>query len=110
LARLTFVITNDRIIKERVSHILSGKAKISVIPEYDWLIEAIEELSSAIPEIKTNAYYHAPTIIPMIPQINVGSDFSTEVDGMYAIGESAGVAGILAAAISGIIVSRSVNK
>jgi len=110
LAKLTFVITNDRIVKERVANIMNGKAKISVIPEYRWLIDTIEELSYAIPEIKSNAYYHAPCIIPMIPQINVGSDFSTEVDGLYVCGESSGISGILVAAMSGIIVAGSVSK
>lgn len=110
LAKLTFVITNDRVVKERVSSILNGKSKISVIPEYAWLKGAIEELCVAIPEIKTNAYYHAPTIIPMIPQINVGDDFSTEIDGLYTAGESAGISGLLAAACSGIIVAGSLSK
>lgn len=110
LAKLTFVITNDRIIKERVANIMNGKAKISVIPEYRWLVDAIDELSYAIPEIKTNAYYHAPCIVPMIPQINVGSDLSTEIEGLYCAGESCGISGILAAGISGIIAAGSVSK
>jgi uncharacterized FAD-dependent dehydrogenase len=110
IGKLTFVITNDRIIKERVSHILTGKSKISILPDYDWLKEVIIELAIALPEIATKAYYHAPTITPLAPKINIGTDLSTEVDGMFVVGESAGISGILAAACMGSIVAGSIDK
>jgi len=111
IGKLTFVITNDRIIKERVSHIISGKSKISVLKdEYDWLPEVLVELGTVIPELTTKAYYHAPTILPMAPQINIGSNLESEVDGMFVVGESAGIHGILAAACMGGIAGDSVCK
>jgi len=105
-----FVLCNDRIIRERVSHILTGNAKVSMIKEYDWLKETITELSSAIPELMTKAYYHVPTILPMAPKINIGSNLETEVDGMFVVGESAGVHGILAAGVMGAIAADNVCK
>jgi uncharacterized FAD-dependent dehydrogenase len=110
IGKLTFVITNDRIIKERVAHILTGKAKISILPDYLWLRETLIELSSAIPELLTKAYYHAPTIIPLAPKINIGDNLETEVDGMFVIGESAGIPGILGAACTGSIVADTIRK
>lgn len=110
IGKLTFVLSNDRIIKERVSHILTGKSKISIIPEYDWLKESLEELATAIPELTTKAYYHVPTITPMAPKINIGNNLASEVDGMFVAGESAGIGGILAAACTGIIAADNICK
>jgi uncharacterized protein len=110
IGKLTFVLTNDRIIKERVSHILSGKSKISIIPEYDWLKESIEELALVVPEVVSKGYFHAPTINPMASLINIGSNLETEIDGMFVVGESAGVHGILSAATMGILAADSVCK
>jgi uncharacterized FAD-dependent dehydrogenase len=110
IGKLMFVLSNDRIIKERVSHILSGKAKVSMIKEYDWLKDVITELAVAVPEILTKAYYHVPTITPMAPKINIGSNLETEIDGMFVVGESAGIHGILSAATMGIIATDNVCK
>ncbi len=71
IGKLTFILTNDRIIKEKVSALLVNKSKISVIPEYNWLKDSVVELSSIMPEILTKAYFHIPTIKPMIPKIRV---------------------------------------
>jgi hypothetical protein len=110
LGKLTFILSNDRIIKEKVSLLLSDKSKISIIPEYDWLKDPIKDFSTVLPEIMTKAYFHVPTIIPMIPKINIGSDLSTEIDGMFVAGESAGITGILSAATTGAIAVDSICK
>ncbi len=110
LGKLTFVLANDRIIKERISTILAGKSKISIIPEYEWLKETILEISNIIPDISTKAYFHVPTITPMAPKINIGTNLETEVDGLYVVGESAGIHGILSAATTGIIAADMVCK
>lgn len=110
ISKLTFVLSNDRILKERVSHILTGKSNISIIPEYDWLKETVSELSLALPEIITKAYFHVPTIMPLPPSINIGNNLETEVDGMFVAGESAGVHGILAAATMGCLVADAACK
>lgn len=110
VGKLTFILTNDRIIKERVSYITSGKSKISIIPEYDWLKDTVQELSSVIPELMSKAYFHVPTISPMVPKINIGTNLETEINGMFVAGESAGVHGILSAATMGIIAAESACK
>lgn len=110
LGKLTFILANDRIIKERVSYILSKKSKISIIPEYDWLRDAIQDLGAVIPEIMTKAYFHVPTIMPLPPTINIGTNLESEIDGMFVAGESAGIPGILAAATTGYLVANSVSR
>lgn len=110
IGKLTFVLANDRIIRERVSHILTGKSKISIIPEYDWLKETITQFSEVLPEILNKSYFHVPTIIPMASKINIGNNLETEIDGMFVVGESSGIHGILSAGIMGIIAGEEVCK
>lgn len=111
VGKLAFVLSNDRILKERVAHILSGKSKIlSYIKEYNWINGAITQLSEVIPEVATKAYFHIPTIIPSTPSIIVGPNLETEIEGMFVAGESAGVHGILAAGTMGIIAADNVCK
>lgn len=110
LSKLTFILTNERISKEKISLIMNKKSKISVMSEYDWLIDEISKLTDIIPELQTRGYFHVPTIIPSAPKININKDLSTDVDGLYIAGESSGVSGILSAAMTGIICANSVSK
>jgi len=110
IGKLTFILANDRIIKEKVSHILSRKSKISIIPEYNWIKEVIEELASVIPDVASKAYFHIPTIMPFAPKINIAENMSTEVEGLYVVGENAGIYGILAAALMGIVSADAICK
>lgn len=102
LAKLTFILSNDRITKEKVSNILNDKSKISIIPEYNWLKGVLQEINPLMPELLSKAYFHVPTIKPLAPKINIGSNLETEIEGMYVAGESAGVIGLLSAATMGI--------
>lgn len=110
LSKLTFLIANDRILKERVSSIVNGRSKLCIMKEYDWLKPVIQELATIIPNIDKKAYFYAPTIIPSAPQINIGSNLETEVKNMFVIGESSGIHGILSAALTGIIAADEVAK
>lgn len=110
IGKLTFVLANDRIIREKVSAVLNDRSKISIIPEYHWLKEAVLDFSEVIPEITSKAYFHIPTIIPQVPKINIGTNLETEVNGLYVAGESTGTSGILFAAITGIVAADMVCK
>ncbi len=107
LGKLTFVLANDRIIKEKISLILSGKSKISIIPEYKWLNEAILDLSSLIPEIVSKAYFHIPTIVPVASHVHISSQLETNIPGMFVVGESSGIHGITSAGCMGIIAAHN---
>jgi hypothetical protein len=108
LGKLTFILSNDRIIKEKVSSLIKKTSKISVIPDYNWLIPELQHLSNVMPEIVNRGYFHVPTIMPFAPRIKIDEALHTEVEGMYVAGESAGVHGILAAASMGIAASNSI--
>ncbi len=110
LGNLTYVLSNDRILKERVSTIVQKKSKISVLDEYLWLIDTLQELSGIMPDIITKAYFHVPTILPKAPLINLGTNMESEVPGMFVVGETAGINGLLAAAVMGAAVGDTVCK
>lgn len=110
VGKLTYVLSNERILKERVSTILTKKSLISKLKEYDWLIDTIQELALVMPDITTKAYFHVPTIMPMAPTINIGTNMESEVPGMFVVGETAGVGGLLSAAIMGCAVGDTVCK
>lgn len=110
LSKLTFVLSNDRILKEKVSYILNDKSKISIIPEYNWLKEQLLSLESIMPDILDKSYFHVPTINTTVPKINIGTNLETEIEGLFVAGETTGVSGILAASVSGVIVADQIWK
>jgi uncharacterized FAD-dependent dehydrogenase len=89
---------------------MNKKSRISVMSEYDWLIDDINKLSAIIPELQSKGYFHVPTIIPSAPKININKDLSTDIDGLFVAGESANIVGILSAALTGLIAVDSVCK
>jgi hypothetical protein len=110
LGKLTFILANERVVKEKLSLIMNKKSRISVMSEYDWLIDDINKLSAIIPELQSKGYFHVPTIIPSAPKININKDLSTDIDGLFVAGESANIVGILSAALTGLIAVDSVCK
>jgi hypothetical protein len=103
LAKLAFLLFNDRVGRERVKLLLKKESPLSQLPDYDWLIPTIQELEGLFPAIVARGYYHSPAIDAIAPSILLGQNLDTDLDGLYAAGESAGFHGILAAAISGTI-------
>ena len=110
IGKLIFVLSNDRILKEKVSTIINDKSKGLIIPEYEWVGKSLEEFSEIMPDILTKAYFHVPTIIPLPPKINIGNNLETEVDGMFVAGENGGIVGLYAAACMGTIAADGVCK
>lgn len=110
LAKLTFVLTNDRILKEKASLVINNKSTLSIMKEYNWLKESFLDMNNIIPEFTNKTYIHIPTIMPFAPQIKIGNNLETEVENMYVVGESAGISGLLGAAVSGSIVASEISK
>jgi hypothetical protein len=110
ISQLTFVLTNDRIAKERLSTIIAKKSVISVIPEYNWLPDALNNVNVFMPDILSKGYFHVPTILPLVPTINIGGDMSADVEGLFVAGEASGSIGILYAALTGLIAADAACK
>jgi len=110
LAKLTFLLTNDRVNKEKVSAFMNGKSKISVIKEYNWFKPKLEELQSAIPGLIDKSFFHVPNISPLPPKVILNKNLETKIEGLYLAGECAGVSGLLAASVMGTIVGNDICK
>jgi hypothetical protein len=103
LAKLAFLLFNDRVGREKIKLLLRKESPLSQLPDYDWLLPVIQELEDVFPAIVARGYYHSPAIDAIAPPVLLGQNLDTDVDGLYVAGESAGFHGIMAAAISGTI-------
>lgn len=110
IGKLTFILANDRIMREKISTLMNKKSKISVIPEYNFLLQELEELNEVMPELLSKGSFYAPTLTPMAPSIKLNKNFESVIDNMYVARESAGIPGILGAAVSGTIVADDLIK
>ncbi len=89
---------------------MTHNSSLSLLPEYTWLGEALEDLDEIVPHLLSKGSFHVPNILPVAAQIRLGTNLESEVDGMFVAGESAGIKGIMAAAIMGTITAESVTK
>lgn len=110
LAKLAFLLFNDRVAKEKIKTIMKGDSPLLQLPEYHWLPGILEELNDMIPNLILRGNYHAPNINPYASKIRLDTNLESEVENMYVAGESAGIKGILGAAVSGVIAIDSALK
>lgn len=102
LSKLTWILGNDRIIKEPTITILNKKSKLFILDEYKFLTNELLKINSLFPEILEKSYYYAPLIMAEPGKIELNEHLETTVPGMYCIGESARIPGLLGAMISGM--------
>lgn len=110
LAKLTFLLFNDRVSKEKIRFFMKGESQLSLLPEYNWLKESLNEIGDIMPYILTKGSFHVPNIDPMAGKVKLGSNLESEIDGLFIVGESAGIKGIAAAAIMGGVAADSICK
>jgi uncharacterized FAD-dependent dehydrogenase len=110
IAKLTFLLANDRVLKEKVSSLMTNKSKISIMKEYTWIPNYLQELNEVIPNLIAKSHFHFPTILPMPSEINIYNNLETDIDGMFVAGECSGISGILSAACTGIVAAEKAVK
>jgi len=62
----------------------------------------LKKINSLFPEILEKSYYYAPLIMAEPARIELDEHLETKVPGMYCVGESARIPGLLGAMISGM--------
>jgi uncharacterized FAD-dependent dehydrogenase len=110
LGKLAFLLFNDRVSKEKIKLFIKGESQLCYLPEYNWLKQTLEELDKVIPGLLTRGYFYAPNILPLVSPVNLGSNLESEIENFYIAGESAGIKGIGAAALTGTIAADSACK
>lgn len=108
IAKLVFLIANDRVIKEKVSTLINNKSKISDLQEYKQFVEILKSLNTLIPDLTSKANFYVPEIVTIAPDINIKNTMETDIANMYVCGESAGISGLLSAAITAIVALDSI--
>jgi thioredoxin reductase len=103
LGKLAYILSDNRVGRNKVKDYISHSYDISLIPEYSWFKEFMKEVDEIVPNFVKKGYFYIPNILTFTPKIKINKDLSTNVEGMFVAGESAGMNGILAAAISGCI-------
>jgi uncharacterized FAD-dependent dehydrogenase len=103
LGELTFIVGNNRVCREKISTLLSGKSKVSIMKEY---VEFAKELPQItfIPELLTKANFYFPALNIFSSKVKL-NNFETTCKDCYVIGESIGVNGLLASMITGAAIA-----
>jgi uncharacterized FAD-dependent dehydrogenase len=107
LAKLAFILSGDRVGREKVRAFTKSENQLSLIPEYVWLKEMFEEVNVLIPNLINRGYFHVPELGSLASKFEI-NNYQTEIPGLFVAGEVAGISGIAAAAMSGIIALEKV--
>lgn len=110
LGKLAFLLFNDRVSKEKIKVLFKNESQLCYLPEYSWLKGVLEELDTIIPNLLSRGYLHVPNISPLAASIKLASSLESEMEGLFVAGESAGIKGIAAAAITGCVAADSACK
>jgi len=110
LGKLLFLLAGDRVGRERIRALIRKDSQLNILPEFNWLPDALNEISDFVPALISRGYFHYPDIITQTSEIRLGNNLESEVDGLYVAGESTGISGIAAAAITGGIAAESASK
>lgn len=110
LAKLAYLLSNDRVGKEKIRLFLKNKSQLNFVPEFNWMKEAFQQLDEVVPGLIAKGYYHVPNIEPLPARINISTSLETDLEGMYVAGESAGLIGLGAACYMGAIAAEAIVK
>lgn len=111
IAKLSHLLSGDRVGREKIRTFIKGDGDLVAMPEYNWIKSTAQEVEKVIPNIMSRGYFHVPDIFTTnVNKINIANNLETEIDDLFVTGESAGVRGIAAAAISGVIAADSAAK
>ena len=110
MAKLSYLLFNDRIGKEKIKDIIKKTSTISQLKEYNWLIEVLEDINNIFPGFIAHGNYHGPAIEALAAEIDLSKKLETDLDGLYVAGESGGFKGIYEAAVTGALAIDGIFK
>jgi len=106
IAKLSYLLFNDRVSKERNKIYLTGRSQLNSIPEYSWLGNAIDEMSRIIPDFIEKGAYHIPNILCHPPRVDLSQTLQTVDPNLILAGESANLGGLLGSCLSGTLAAE----
>lgn len=106
ISKLSFLLANDRVVKEKASLFIENKSKLSILKEFNWVNNLFLELNDFIKDFSDKANIYYPTMLTIPAKINIDKNLQTDVEGLYVAGESSGSQGLLYSALTGIAFSN----
>jgi len=106
-------IKNNRLVKPTLTAAIPGDISLAYPGRVvDDILDALEQLDKVIPGVADDStLLYAPEIKFYSLKLEVNSEMQTNIDGVYAIGDGAGISrGIVGAAVTGLIAAESILK
>lgn len=106
-------IKNNRLVKPTLTTAIPGDISLAYPGRVvDDILDALEQLDKVIPGVADDStLLYAPEIKFYSLKLEVNSEMQTNIDGVYAIGDGAGISrGIVGAAVTGLIAAESILK
>ena len=110
IAKLSHLLSGDRVGREKIKSFIHGLGDLVEMPEYSWISGVLKTLEPIFPNIINRGYFHVPDIDTNVSKINIANNLETEVDGLFVAGECAGIKGIAAAGIMGIVAAEGAAR
>lgn len=101
LSQLALLLFNDRVSREKIKIFMKKKSQLNLLPEFNPLHEIFADLELLISDFGARGYLNAPYFQTYAPNFFLDQNCQSELPGLYFVGESAGVNGILSAAVMG---------
>ncbi len=106
-------IKNNRLVQPTLKTAVPGDISLAYPGRVvDDIIDALEQLDKVIPGVADDStLLYAPEIKFYSLKLNVNSEMETNISGIYAIGDGAGISrGIVGAAVTGLIAAESILR
>lgn len=112
IAKLSYLLSGDRVGRERIKLFLKKQDQLSFLPEYSWIPYALENyVEKIIPGTISKGFFHVPDIETTENlSIDVKNNLETQIEGFFVAGESFGMRGIAAAGLTGAIALEGAVK
>ena len=110
LVEIANVLSDNQLLKEPVSRLLTGKSVLSPIPEYDSMKEGVAKILQAFPTLKRRCSLYAPEARLNTVKYSLSPDWETNIEGMFIIGDMSGkTKSFVQAACSGLQVAKKIE-
>jgi hypothetical protein len=109
LGQLALLLFNDRVSREKIKIFMKRKSQLNLLPEFNSLHEIFNDLEKLISDFGLRGYLHAPYFPTHAPLFDLDQNCQSEIPGLYFVGESAGVSGILSAVLMGHLAGESLS-
>lgn len=109
LVQISNILSDEQLLKEPVSRLLSGKSVLSPLEEFDGLREGIRKLLSVFPRMEKKCYLYAPEARLNTLRFQLSEYMESGVKGLYIAGDMSGrTKSFVQSACSGLLAAQHI--